>query len=450
MGGESTGMQIDKYEIIKNVNEGGFGSVMLAKDIRINRLVAIKKMPPGENTYKEMELLKRLKHSGIPQVYDYITNEKECYIVMEYIEGVSLKEYLYKYGKVSFDKFIKWINQLMDIFEYLHSLKPGIIYRDLKPENVMIADDGDLKLIDLGSALIRSYSGTNDKSAYGTKGYSAPELWRGEIATPSSDIYSFGALIYEMLTGCKAASFIVNGNAKEAGTPMSKGLEMIILKCLSNDKEMRYQNIKELREDINHYKSCGRLMDIWFNIKKLLVIIGYIMAIAYVLSCVDRYSLSLLEPMGLAKIVLALSLAILFHMIMIYKDISVNRRTKIEKEIWLTQKKYVGLYLLFGMVLGYVLTTYVEAIAPGKAYASNATHKIWVEMKDDKERKMLLSEEGIYEVKDKVRLEIPSSSIPDTKMKIKVLATDSEGNVYSSREFGIDNSVVGGIKNSIE
>ena len=161
----------NKFEILKNLGEGGTGEVLLARDIHLNRLVAVKKIKKEneqrEQARKEMEFLRELTHPNLPAVYDFWEEKEWLYLVMEYVEGITLEQFLKKNRKVEPEQAISWGIKLTEVLGYLHSRKPPVLYRDLKPGNIMIKPGGELKLIDLG-ACMKSVESGKQKGYVGT------------------------------------------------------------------------------------------------------------------------------------------------------------------------------------------------------------------------------------------------------------------------------------------
>ena len=165
----------------------------LARDMELGTFWAIKQLPLSMK--KEAELLRRLNHSSLPRMTDYTEQDDKCYLVMEYIKGKSLNEYLKTNNLLSFEEILTITRTILQIFQYLHSQKPPIYYVELKQENLMRTETGKIYLVDFGSALY-SY-GTVRKNIKGTKGYAAPEQYQG-ILTAASDFYALGKTIQQL------------------------------------------------------------------------------------------------------------------------------------------------------------------------------------------------------------------------------------------------------------
>lgn len=204
---------VERYSIQEVIGIGGMGSVYRARDLHfpnITKLVAVKEMintAPDPlvrqtvvlNFEREANLLATLTHPSIPRIYDYFTEEDRSYLVLEFIHGKDLEAIINDTnGFLSEDQVLAWAIQLCDVLSFLHAHKPDpIIFRDMKPSNIMVDTDGDIKLVDFGIA--RTFQVGQRGTMIGTEGYSPPEQYRGE-ATPSADLYALGATIHHALT----------------------------------------------------------------------------------------------------------------------------------------------------------------------------------------------------------------------------------------------------------
>lgn len=259
----------DKYELMQCIGEGGSGRVYLAWDRHLECVVAIKEdkmleSAGGMDTLKrEMEFLRSLKHPMLPNVIDYFATDRR-YLVMEYIKGESLHNYIKKEGKISEDLACEWALQLLDLLSYLHGQKPAIIYRDLKPENIILCPDSMLRVVDFGSAFCMHYNGSLEENMAGTIGYAAPEQLDSlgkynAAADERSDIYNFGATLYHMLTGFNPSMPPYGVRPPRFINPeLTYGIEMIVLKCTQTEPSKRYQSVEEIKKDINRRKYMRR------------------------------------------------------------------------------------------------------------------------------------------------------------------------------------------------
>lgn len=257
-----------KYEILKQIGKGGMSVVYLAMDKRLNKQWAvkeIKKTASGKNDeiiinslLAEANLMKRLDHPALPRIVDIIDNNQTIYVVMDYIEGESLDKILLEYGAQSQDIVIDWGKQLCDALAYLHSQRPPIIYRDMKPANIMLKPEGNIKVIDFGIA--REYKEQNlaDTTVLGTKGYAPPEQSGSRQTDARSDIYAFGMTMHHLLTGVdpRPADYLY-APIRQWNPELDEGLETLIDKCTSLDPDDRYQNCNELMYALEHYEEEG-------------------------------------------------------------------------------------------------------------------------------------------------------------------------------------------------
>ena len=199
-----TGSLIEgKYRILSTIGRGGMSQVYLAINDKANKTWAVKEVrKDGGNSREierqgliaETELLKKLNHPNLPSIVDVIDTKDSFIIVMDYIEGNTLQYLMDREGAQDQDLVIKWSKQLCDVLRYLHSRKPPIIYRDLKPANVMLRPDGNITLIDFGTAREYKYSCEEDTHWMGTRGYAAPEQFGGHGQTDGrTDIFNLGA-----------------------------------------------------------------------------------------------------------------------------------------------------------------------------------------------------------------------------------------------------------------
>ena len=204
-----------RYQLEVRVGQGGMGAVYKASDTRFNnRPIAVKEMSriglsgvqiqEAEEAFeRESRILADLLHPNLPRIYDHFTENERSYLVMDFIEGQTLEDYLEKaHGSpLPLDQIIEWGEQLCDVLSYLHNHQPPIIFRDLKPSNVMISESGHIYLIDFGIARIFKPGQSHDTVALGSPGFAAPEQYGKAQSSPRSDVYSLGALIHCLLTG---------------------------------------------------------------------------------------------------------------------------------------------------------------------------------------------------------------------------------------------------------
>ena len=266
----SKGQKInDRYEIIKTIGEGGMANVYLANDTILDRKVAIKVLRGDlSNDEKFIRRFKRealsvsnLSHPNIVEVYDVGEEEGNYYIVMEYIEGKTLKQLLQKRGALTLNEVIDIMLQLTDGLAHAHDAY--IIHRDIKPQNIMIEDNGLVKITDFGIAMaLNSTQLTQTNSVMGSVHYLPPEQANGKGSTVKSDIYSLGILMYELLTGSvpfkgDTAVEIALKHMKEKIPSIRKqnptipqSVENIVLKATAKNPKNRYDNVRDMYKDL--------------------------------------------------------------------------------------------------------------------------------------------------------------------------------------------------------
>lgn len=250
-----------KYEILREIGHGGMSVVYLAMDTHLNKQWAvkeIKKKGSGKNDeiivnslLAEANLMKRLDHAALPRIVDIIDNGVTIYVVMDYIEGESLDKILNEYGAQPEDLVIGWAMQLCDALAYLHAQKPPIIYRDMKPANIMLKPEGNIKIIDFGIAREYKEQSLADTTVLGTKGYAPPEQYSGQTDA-RSDIFALGMTMHHLLTGIDPRSGEAYAPVRMWNPELSEGIELIIDKCVEPAPENRYQNCSDLLYDLEH------------------------------------------------------------------------------------------------------------------------------------------------------------------------------------------------------
>ncbi len=251
----------DKYEILKEIGRGGMSVVYLAMDQRLNKQWAVKeirKKGSGKNDeivvnslLAEANMMKRLDHPALPRIVDIIDNGSTIYVIMDYIEGESLDKVLNEYGAQPEELVVGWAKQLCDALSYLHAQKPPIIYRDMKPANVMLKPEGNIKIIDFGIAREYKEQQLADTTVLGTKGYAPPEQYSGQTDA-RSDIFALGMTMHHLLTGVDPRNGEAYAPVRQWNPEISEGVEIIIDRCVEPAPENRYQSCADLLYDLEH------------------------------------------------------------------------------------------------------------------------------------------------------------------------------------------------------
>lgn len=277
-----------KYEVVRLIGEGGMSRVYLAMDINLNKQWALKEIKPSSNPVEqdivteslvtETNMIKQFDHPALPRITDLVNEDGVLYVVMDYIEGEPLSRILKEQGPQSQLDVIDWGKQLCDALDYLHTRTPPVIYRDMKPSNVMLKPDGTVKIIDFGIA--REYreeqadpsqKKLDDTTMLGTKGYAAPEQFGGLGQTDArTDVYCLGATLYHLLTGKSPAEPpYVMYPIRQIDASLSPGLEKIISKATQQNPAARYDSCAEMLYELEHYDTADdahrkRLKRTWY------------------------------------------------------------------------------------------------------------------------------------------------------------------------------------------
>jgi eukaryotic-like serine/threonine-protein kinase len=273
-----------RYKLLEVIGDGGMAIVYRAKDLILDRDVAVKVLRSEFN--KDEDFIRRFKreaesatsldHPNIVSIYDVGEDEEIYFIVMEYVQGKTLKQYIKEHGKLSVEESLHIMKQIVSGMAVAHD--HGIIHRDIKPHNILITENGTAKLTDFGIALaITSATITHTNSILGSVHYFSPEQARGGIANAKSDIYSFGAVLYEMVTGrvpfvgespVSVALKHLQENVIEPrrlNPEIPQSVENIILKALAKNPLKRYDNAQELLSDMNSALEPERMYEQKWN-----------------------------------------------------------------------------------------------------------------------------------------------------------------------------------------
>ena len=261
-----------RYEILEIIGTGGMAVVYKARCHRLNRLVAIKILKDEFDRDEEFrrrfraegEAVAMLSHPNIVQVYDVSTSDSANFIVMELIDGISLKEYMEKKGVLNWKETLHFSLQIAKGLEHAHSR--GIIHRDIKPHNIMVLKNGSVKVMDFGIARVMNKSNTLTKEALGSVHYISPEQAKGGYTDNRSDLYSLGVVMYEMMAGrppydgesaVSVAIQHINGGAplpSSYNPNLPTGLEQIIMKAMALEARDRYVSATEMLQDMEEFR----------------------------------------------------------------------------------------------------------------------------------------------------------------------------------------------------
>ena len=258
-------MQLDslfggRYRIIRLLGSGGCGQVYLAENIHLKSFCAIKEIELNKSNQSqinlEIEVLKKVKHPALPRIFDVVYEKDSVFLMEDYMEGDTVEQILREQKRINEKTAVRWAIEICSIMEYLHSQRPEpIIYRDLKPSNIILSPDGSIKLVDFGSARKYKVENQTDTVYIGTRGYAAPEQYGLGQTSKRSDIYSFGMTMLHVLTGIRPAGpvsldkerFIRENLDAGEGSTLSFALKRLVKKCVATEIDERFADFSEIR-----------------------------------------------------------------------------------------------------------------------------------------------------------------------------------------------------------
>jgi serine/threonine protein kinase len=371
--------------------------------------------------WHEVAVLKQMEHLSLPMVYDFFAENGCDSMAVEYIRGTTLADYIAENGPLRQHQAILLMRKLMSVIKYLHSFNPPIVHCDLKPANIMLKGDGQIKLIDFGTAFMLYGSGHFSRS--GTPGFTAPELFNmGNEGHESCDVFSLGAVFYYILTGAVPSDKLSGFKGKQA-KKISTGVKKIITCCLEGNPDKRYQNVNQLQDDLKNFRHFekGQIVKRFFlRIIRLCIPMIFFVAGFYVVNSLSVTAGLSLILAGLYFLILGLGQR--------------NYQVRITKSILLTEKKSVGLWtiLLFMMLIFF-------AVSESEAHAESSqtiivSRHLPVTIRDNG-YKLLIENGSVYRPLKDIIIEIPLGGLPKGKeMSMRVVVEDA-GMRYESREF---------------
>jgi serine/threonine-protein kinase len=273
-----TGAFIDrKYRILGEIGRGGMSVVYAAVSVSSGKLRAVKEVRKDgardlavmrRSLTVEMELLQKLSHPSLPVVADIIERQSSFLVVMDYISGVPLSRAVSERGALPPEQVIRWAKQICDVLGYLHSRMPAIIYRDMKPSNIILRPDGSVALIDFGAAREFKAGASADTTNLGTAGYAAPEQFGGRGQTDvRTDIFCLGATLRHLLTGIDPSVPRSEDTTRRPAAPaLPAGVERVVTRCMRLNPAERYQSCAELLYELDRcFERDGRRGKRWMR-----------------------------------------------------------------------------------------------------------------------------------------------------------------------------------------
>lgn len=260
------------YVIDALVGKGGMGCVYRAHDAgapaALGGAVAIKELPRSvrlasgrtvaQGVSSQMKLMKRIDHSGVAKLLDAFQWEDCFYLVFEYVDGPSLRSVVAGRGPLDEQQVLAWALELCGILGYLHGLEPPVVYRDMKPSNVLIDASGALKLVDLGIAReFKDAQQEKDTIAFGTQGYAPPEQYGHAQTDARSDIYALGCTLWHLLAGVVPPMEFPLPDVRTVNAQVSEGFAGFIARCTQLDRQQRYQSCAQAAADLRRLQAGG-------------------------------------------------------------------------------------------------------------------------------------------------------------------------------------------------
>lgn len=260
---------LEKYEIKELLHSQGMSNVYIVSDLALQKQWVLKEIQRSaagiesiefDAILREATILSRLNNPGVPRITEINEHGDSVFIVMDYVQGVSIQTLLKKEGTIPEDRAASWMVQVAQILGYLHNLPLPIFYRDLKPANIMVQDTGHVRLLDFGISEIISPANQVIVQPLGTRGYAPPEQKVvGGAYDLRSDIYSFGVTLFYMLTGVAPLVWRKEDpkapfDIRSVNPHLSLGLQKIVLRCTQENPQNRYQTIEEVQYDLQHYQ----------------------------------------------------------------------------------------------------------------------------------------------------------------------------------------------------
>lgn len=339
-----------RYKVVNIIANKGMSAVYLVEDAALKKkwcLKEIKKSNAGkgnveyEALIQEANIMKTLDHVGIPRITTIEEEGDSLFIIMDYVDGMSMKAWLVQNGRISQDVTLLWMRQITQTMMYLHNRRNPIFYRDMKPDNVMIQTDGNLKLLDFGISMVLTGKDDVITKALGTKGYAAPEQSkRGMKCDLRSDIYAMGKTMYFMLTGVNPSQ-VKPGEEKrvrEINPVVDEEIEAIVEKCCQEDPNKRYQTCEELLYDLHNCKPMNRERKRKMRKKVVLTFMLALMSIPMIYAFVKFRSLGyediswVLLAGGVGSFVASVICAIAFHVPSLLSELlGIKKKRQIEK-----------------------------------------------------------------------------------------------------------------------
>lgn len=389
----------EKYEVLEILHKGDDDTIYKVKDTCLNRVLIIKEIIWRDNQECiEGVIMKCCFHPAIPVIIESFRVEDRSYLVMEFVKGVTLAEYLEEKGALRKQPILEIGRQLFEVLNYLHHHQPAIVYGDIKPENIMITLEGNLKLIDFGSAF---FVKEGVKKISGTLGYAAPELIQKGEADERSDIYSLGCLLHYMISGenpCKPP--YLRRPLEECGKAIDISVQKLIHKATAAKPKDRFQDMKSFQEAFRCMERPYWRPNIIKAGLRVSELICWSLASIYLFCDSRTFSLTdfLAGTWRWKEVGILTLIGMMCHLLIIKKE-NKKRRFYMQKNIWKTEKRGIGLFLLLVILAMTGITV--------NAQANRRENSLPIQLYSEKGYKVCVKEGESLSLKGALRMEIP-------------------------------------------
>lgn len=432
----------NRYLIKKQLGKGGRGSVYLCRDNKLHKDWAVKELeePADLERSMELELLKTISCNAFPRIVDIIKESGRVFLVMDYVEGITLKEKM-KHQVLTEKEVLPWAKEIAKGIGYLHRMAVPILYMDCKPDNIMLTNAGEIRLVDLGSA----YVCFKDKKQRisGTKYFAPKEQYRRgkdrDACVPDArtDIYAFGMTLYYLLTGGEK-EYRRGGRLciKDVNPSVSWGMNHIIEKCTMEKPEQRYQSMEEVMEHLQHIRRIGKQKESKVRLQRTVGFIGKVLCALLVLFFAYGY-----RKQGSSAEYCLYSAIIVVVIFLLLCRTKRNVMYELNKDVFCGMgKRFLYLVLLVGGMAGMSrLTTYaaeenadeiVDAIEDGFY-----EERLKITIYDEYGRKILIKDGASWEIENDIRMSISLDEFEIGEGKISVCYESESGDVSKQYSF---------------
>lgn len=400
----------DQYEVLEILGQGGDGIVYKVRQKGSGRILAVKesriRMEKGETEGREYRILKDCFHPALPVVLDWFAGDGYEYLVMEYIEGITLQEYLEEQGKLGEEQAISFAKEIGSILQYLHTRKEPVVYGDLKPSNLILTPEGHLRMIDFASAFWEKEE-KKEGGCFGSPGYASPEQTAGKKTGLSADIYAFGAVFHFLLTG-EDPCIPPYGRRplRECNRALSKDLEKLVGKCLMEDPEKRYQSIELVLQKLHGLKRQERHQ----TIKKRLLRGSYLLlevadGLLFLLAAQEAAGGRIFWETKSFFPAMAIFFLLLFLRLP-FKENSGEKAYLLEKRVWKTAGKGGLFLLLLGLAAGLWISGLGTSEISTVTSAKGREKQLPVTVYDATGCKLCVREGSSYDLQGNFRVEV--------------------------------------------